>query len=369
MDSREVADGATGPPVAAEECCALSLVTEERKMLCLESACNLIAEARNLDEVKGIRDLASAAALLAKERSLSRQVALDALEIKLRAERRMGEMLREVVAPKGRPGKMYDDSTFISLADVGLSRNDSSRFQRLASIPEDAFEGHLADARKRECDRDLTTAALLRLARTLEQPGRTDEPLQADGCTVDDLHTLIRSGRKFSCIYADPPWRYGNQGTRAATDNHYPTMTVEEIAALPIADLAAENAHLHLWTTNGFLFDCPAIFEAWGFTYSSCLVWCKPQMGLGNYWRLSHEFMLLAIRGDLPFRDRSIRSWQEIPRGRHSAKPERIRELVQRVSPGPYLELFGRQAIGGWAVWGNQVSRDLFTLDIPKECE
>jgi N6-adenosine-specific RNA methylase IME4 len=179
-------------------------------------------------------------------------------------------------------------------------------------------------------------------------------------CTVDDLHTLIERGAQFGTIYADPPWLYGNQATRASTGNHYEGMTVEEISQLPIAELAAENAHLHLWTTNAFLFDCKAIMEAWGFEYKSCLVWVKPQMGIGNYWRVSHEFLLFGVRGSCPFLDRSQMSWIQESRTKHSAKPETIRKMIEMVSPGPRLELFGRRVARDWVVWGNQIERNMF---------
>ena len=181
-------------------------------------------------------------------------------------------------------------------------------------------------------------------------------------CTVEDLDALPK--HHFGTIYADPPWLYGNQGTRGSTENHYGGLTVEEIAALPVRQRAAENAHLHLWTTNAFLFESRTIMEAWGFTYKSCFVWVKPQMGMGNYWRVSHEFLLFGIRGNAPFGDRGLMSWLEAERGKHSAKPDQVRSLIERASPGPYLELFGRRAVHGWAVWGNEVERDLLTADI-----
>lgn len=158
----------------------------------------------------------------------------------------------------------------------------------------------------------------------------------------------------FQCIYADPPWQYGNQGTRASTSKHYATMTLDALEALPIEKLAAPQCHLHLWTTNGFLFECPRLFAAWGFTYKSSFVWAKPQIGIGNYWRNAHEFLLLGVRGGLTAQDHTLRSWQEIPREGHSAKPDRVRDLVEKLSPGPYLELFGRKVVRGWTVWGNE---------------
>src|SRR5258708_28452432 len=107
-------------------------------------------------------------------------------------------------------------------------------------------------------------------------------------CGYDELHALVRRGVRFGNIYADPPWLYGNQGTRAATSNHYAGLTVDQLCdpnLFPISKLAADDAHLHLWTTNGFLLECPRIFEAWGFEFKSSFVWTKPQMGIGNYWR------------------------------------------------------------------------------------
>lgn len=170
---------------------------------------------------------------------------------------------------------------------------------------------------------------------------------------ISDLAQL--NGKKFSCIYADPPWKYSNQGTRASTDNHYSTMTVEEIAVLPIGELAEENCHLHLWTTNAFLFECPKIFAAWGFEFKSSFVWVKPQMGIGNYWRNSHEVLLLAVKGSMTAKARNLRSWAEISRGAHSVKPDQVRHMIEQISPGPYLELFGRRYAKGWTVFGNEL--------------
>ena len=183
-------------------------------------------------------------------------------------------------------------------------------------------------------------------------------------CTVDDLAKLTAGEQKFGCIYADPPWSYGNQGTRAATDNHYRTMTVEEITALPVGDLAADESHLHLWTTNGFLREALAILDAWGFEFKSTFIWVKPQLGIGNYWRCSHEIMLLGVRGGLTFPPSGVKSWVEADRTKHSAKPDKIRELIERMSPEPRLELFGRKTSPGWVVWGNEIERGMFTGEV-----
>jgi N6-adenosine-specific RNA methylase IME4 len=124
-------------------------------------------------------------------------------------------------------------------------------------------------------------------------------------CDLSDLNRLVESGIKFPTILMDPPWRYGNKASRGAAENHYPTMSLPEIASLPVGELATKNAHLHLWTTNGFLFEAERLMQMWDFIYKSMLVWTKPQMGCGSYWRVSHEFLLLGVKGKLTFADRS----------------------------------------------------------------
>ena len=126
---------------------------------------------------------------------------------------------------------------------------------------------------------------------------------------------------------------YTNKAARGAADNHYPTLSIDEICAQPVAELVESNAHLHLWTTNAFLRDAFEVIEAWGFQYKSCLVWVKPQLGMGNYWRVSHEFLLLGVRGSSPFTDKTRRSWVLNRRTRHSKKPFVFRELIEQVSP------------------------------------
>lgn len=190
-----------------------------------------------------------------------------------------------------------------------------------------------------------------------------DSLLQSDAPTiVRDLRSLVASGMLFSTIYADPPWPYTNTAARGAAENHYRTLTLEAIRAEPVKELVADAAHLHLWTTNAFLREAFDVIRAWGFRYKSCLLWIKPQLGMGNYWRVSHEFLLLGVRGNLPFQTHTIRSWQLARRTIHSRKPFLFRGLIEQVSPGPYLELYGReeQPNTGWTVYGNQVERRLF---------
>ena len=177
-----------------------------------------------------------------------------------------------------------------------------------------------------------------------------------NSCTVADLNKLIKCGHPFGTIYADPPWQYDEGVPRGAAVNHYNTMTIRQISALPVAKLAADDAHLHLWTTSGHLRVAFDVMDAWGFEYRSCFVWVKPGIGTGYYWRVTHEILLTAVRGDATrFNCTSLRSWAEFERGRHSQKPEEVRRMIERASPGPRIELFARSPVKGWTVWGDQI--------------
>jgi N6-adenosine-specific RNA methylase IME4 len=341
-----------------------ALVKQKEKLGLLESGCRALAEAVSIDVVLDILKNARAAEVyFTKERDYGSAAQQDAGELRLRAERRLGELI-EARVRQGRPGKRSHDVTISDRRlPEGVTKMQAHRYKKVASVDESNFEQYIADCRQK--GEAITTEGAKRLAKkqVREQKLKTIAG-QSEACTVDDLAKLVKARQTFGTLYADPPWQYGNQGTRASTDNHYPTMTVEEICALPVGKLAAEESHLHLWTTNAFLFECPKIFEAWGFEYKSVFVWVKPQMGMGNYWRVSHEFLVLGVRGDKPFADRGLMSWAAIDRGEHSAKPESVRRMVEKASPGPRLELFGRQPADGWTVWGNQITKGMFDTDV-----
>ncbi len=192
--------------------------------------------------------------------------------------------------------------------------------------------------------------------------GRASDPEPPCPSIVSNLTELTACQAQFSTIYADPPWSYTNTAARGAAEKYYRTLTMDRIRNELVQALAADQAHLHLWTTNAFLREAFDVIHHWGFRDKSCLIWVKPQLGMGNYWRVSHEFLLLGVRGSLPFREHTIRSWQLARRTVHSRKPFAFRALIQRVSPGPYLELYGReeQPRSGWTVYGNRVERRLF---------
>lgn len=168
----------------------------------------------------------------------------------------------------------------------------------------------------------------------------------------------------YRTIVADPPWRYATKAgitttgrhrrTQPAADARYSTLSMENIAALPVAHLCGPNAHLYLWATNPLLFEARAVLDAWGFRYVTLLTWLKTgNMGMGFYFRGDTEHILFGVRGKLPIPPaQRERNWFIAAKSGHSIKPPAFGDLVERVSPGPYVELFARAPRLGWDAWG-----------------
>ena len=170
----------------------------------------------------------------------------------------------------------------------------------------------------------------------------------------------------YRTIVADPPWKV-NTGPSWGTPNTgvknsrshgltYEVMTVGAIERLPVDTLADDNAHLYLWTINRYVEAAFDVVRAWGFNPSTLLTWCKPRKGkgLGGAYALTTEFCLFARRGTLAYRERWPESSFHWPRHQHSRKPDGFLDIVESVSPGPYLEMFARRNRLGWDTWGNE---------------
>jgi len=167
---------------------------------------------------------------------------------------------------------------------------------------------------------------------------------------------------RFAVILADPPWRYEHpMSNRDAIENNYPTMSVDEICELPVADLALDDCVFFLWSTSSMLAQACRVIDAWGFDYRTCAAWDKLTIGRGYYFRQQHELLLLAIRGNPPAPPPSARvsSIIRARRMRHSAKPEIVYAMIDAMYPKlPKLELFARGVERlNWVSWGNEVSR------------
>jgi N6-adenosine-specific RNA methylase IME4 len=182
---------------------------------------------------------------------------------------------------------------------------------------------------------------------------------------------------RYRTIVADPPWvtsagpkhfqaRKPTQANASAHDPRYtantrqleyPQMSVEEIAFIPVSDWVERDAHLYIWTINAYLEQTYSIARSWGFKPSTLLTWCKEPrgIGLGGTYALSNEHVLFCRRGSLKASTRVDRNWWLWKRqARHSQKPDAFLDVVESVSPGPYLEMFARRNRLGWDTWGNE---------------
>lgn len=181
----------------------------------------------------------------------------------------------------------------------------------------------------------------------------------------------------YGAILVDPPTRFETYSgattvnargteTRPAT-HHYTTMTREELAALPVGDLAASNSVLFLWACWPTIKQSFDLIEHWGFVFKTCAFsWMKadptapltvPRMGMGFWTRANTEHCLLATRGKLKRLHADVRQGIIEPAREHSRKPDCVHDRIERLVAGPYLELFARQSRARWTTWGDQTSR------------
>jgi len=190
---------------------------------------------------------------------------------------------------------------------------------------------------------------------------------------ADDLMSFA-GGRRFATILADPPWRFINRSGKIAPEHRrlsrYATLGTDEIATLPVSDLAEPTAHMYLWVPNALLPDGLRVLAAWGFIYKTNLIWHKIRKdggsdgrGVGFYFRNVTEVVLFGVRGKnartlAPGR-RQVNLLNSRKRG-HSQKPDEQYAIMEACSPGPYLELFARVRRIGWYAWGNEAPSENF---------
>lgn len=177
--------------------------------------------------------------------------------------------------------------------------------------------------------------------------------------------------QKYQAIYADPPWDYQQCRLSGSAKKHYPTMRIEELCALPVAEIADRDCALFLWATFPQLPEALRLIKAWGFVYKTvAFVWLKQNpkaltwfYGLGFWTRSNAEICLLATKGHPKRQSAGIHQLVISPVERHSKKPDEVREkIVELMGDVPRIELFARQQTPGWDVWGNEVENSTVLL-------
>ena len=177
--------------------------------------------------------------------------------------------------------------------------------------------------------------------------------------TVD----IFNTDKKYKTIYIDPPWEEKGGGKiKRGADRHYKLMKIDDIKALPIPDLVDDSGcHLYMWVTNNFLPKAFDLIKAWGFEYITLITWNKDRFGLGQYYRgITEHCVFASTKKRLPYkiangkRQQGATGFYE-PKTIHSRKPVKMREMIEKVSYEPRIELFARQHFNGWDCWGNEV--------------
>jgi len=310
----------------------------------LTKASEMLVEAKSMQEVKKIIDVAGAAKIYARRQQLGQDAVQHARSIELEAMRRLGELLAETPKNKGaKAGKTGTKSVPLldetpTLAELGVDKKISSLSQQLARMPKKEFE--------------QVRDGIVGMAEALRQVKR--EKLNKN------IKELPKD--KFTVIYADPPWAYNDKqsGTISAkygsAEKHYPSMTLSELEALNINQISHDNCVLWLWATSPLLEDALQLSKAWGFKYKAQFIWDKIKHNMGHYNSVRHELLLICTKGScVPQISKLFDSVQSIERTEHSRKPDEFRHIIDTIYPeGNRIELFARRQVKGWQTWGNE---------------
>lgn len=333
-----------------------------------DAATHALEEAVRVDEVMSIRKQASAFAAYARM-AKDPELINKATALRLRAERRAGELLiamkksGERAAPEDgrRPQKPRSEERLPdepeppkTLKEIGISEDQSSRWQRVAQLPAKEFEERVAQT-QRLATQSVTTTPFERAQEKKTKRAAREVELGARQKALPDA--------RFGLIYADPEWKFEVYSEETGMDrspaNHYPVSSLEEIAARDIPSISAEDCVLWLWSTVPMLGHAIRLMEDnWGFTYKSNYTWVKDKSATGYWSKNKHEHLLIGTRGKIPCPAPGTQ-WESVIQAAvtaHSAKPEIFLEMLEEYYPTiPKIELNRRgPARDGWSAWGNE---------------
>jgi N6-adenosine-specific RNA methylase IME4 len=310
----------------------------------LSQASQILVEAKSMQEVKKIMDVADAARIYAKRQQLGDEAVGYANSIKIEAMRRLGKLWKDAPKNKGTQATSqlggYQENPPSSLADLGISKKQAHTIRRLEEMPDKEFE--------------QVKEGVMGMAEALRQVKieKRKSELQKQKSEIDNCVVKMPEG-VFEVVVMDPPWNYGREydpeGSRIA--NPYPEMPQADL--LKLSPPFADNCVLFLWTTHAFIWDAKQLIDAWGFDYKATLIWDKEKMGMGAWLRMQCEFCLVAIKGKPAWSNTTWRDIIKEPRRQHSRKPDTFYKLVEEVTVGRRLDFFSREQRSGWASFGN----------------
>ena len=317
----------------------------ENSLAIFTRASQMLAEADTIQKAKELKDLALTAADWAKRKGMGEEAIGYAKSYAMRAEIKMGEMLAQTERATGSMGigpviavTPRNHNTPPTLAELGLTKRESSEAQMLASLPEEKQEAIITGK---------VTRADVR--REIKRKDIIEKLENTEAREVKAMQGI------YDVIVIDPPWPMEKIERDVAPDQvgfDYMTMTEAEIKAVNVP--TADDCHVWLWTTHKFLPMAFRLLDSWGLKYVCCFVWHKPggfqPFGLPQY---NCEFALYARKGTPAFIDtKAFPVCFNAPRGQHSEKPEAFYEIIRRVTSGRRLDMFNRRTIEGFDTWG-----------------
>lgn len=321
------------------------MTDEPREIVLLSRAEQALVEASTVDEARDVRDKAAAIIIYAKKAKLGQSMAAEACAVRLRAERRMGELLQATPLAKAAPGNQHTGPVQLSelipagrtLRELGITKSDSSRSQRIAAVPSPVFEEYISASLA--VDREPTAAGLFRLAST-EPPSQ--KPENKHSVTPDLVEDAVGEVSLFTTGFLDlHASGLESPGSGAAVD---------DACQIPVGRRFHDQAHLHVLVTPAGLLTGLDILDAWQFTYRDVSLVGTDGKAEGSPWQTPNGLLLLGVRGALPLRTtrHDIQEFDEADR----LAP--LTALIEQLSPGPYTEILASEnrARQGWdSIW------------------
>jgi N6-adenosine-specific RNA methylase IME4 len=343
----------------------------------------LAAYARK-DEVKEIINKAHAMEVYAFQAN-DGELAEYTVEIRNRAERRLGQLMQSEPKAKGTRGQISGKRAGTSkgkgkarpvisggvkntppeikekaLKDQGIDKNLAKRARRAANLSEEEHEAKVAEAKELAKATAEGNQAVLRVAKNKRHERKTKSRKEKEAKLAKKL--IADPEKKYAVILADPEWKfqfYSERGMmNSAPENHYPTSPLEVIKKRDVASIAAADCVLFLWATMPMLPQALEVMEAWGFEYKTGMCWDKGKAGTGYWFRNQHELLLLGTRGKIPAPSEGMQASSIITAlaRKHSQKPQEAYLIIEKYFPTvPKIELNARAKRSGWDAWGNEV--------------
>jgi N6-adenosine-specific RNA methylase IME4 len=325
----------------------------------LEKATQMLIEAKSLDEVKHVIDIAEAAKTYARAAKLGLDAQNHAAEIAILARRKAGEFLAQLergienqytkqsaISNVGNSKSDYKET----IQESGISYQDANRWQQVAAVPEETFKDFIEQTK--EAGKELTTNGVIKIAKQLQRKEDIKEQVEEIQSNKFQPPTGL-----FDVIVVDPPWPYGTKydpnGRRAA--NPYPEMSLDEIQSINLP--TSNDCILWLWTTHKFMRHSFDLLDQWGFRDVAIVTWVKDRMGLGSWLRSQSEFCIMAVKGSPKV---NLTNQTTIISGalrEHSRKPDEFYNFVDSLCVGYKLDWFSRQQRDGWVSFGNDTEK------------